>query len=124
MNFVIGKFAEQHQTFGQHELPEDFPCWGEDPSLPHLERPLLVVDLSSAVVTLGISFGDDKVFPPLVEVGLIDPLDVDALVGEGVPTSEIAAIDNPGQSHDPVGNPSKIFNKMQLPSKLLISGSS
>lgn len=39
----------------------------------------LIVDLSSAVVSLRVAFCYDEVFPSLVEVGLIDSLDVDSL---------------------------------------------
>ena len=48
---------------------------------------------------------------------------MDAFACEGVSTSEITAIDNSGQSHDPVGYSSKILDKMEVASELFIGGS-
>lgn len=83
---------------------------------------LLVIDLGCAVVTLGVAFGDDEVLPSLVEVRLVDPFHLDAFGREGVLTAQVAAIDDSGGAHNPVGNSCEIFYEVEGILELFVGG--
>lgn len=123
LNFVVGKLAEENDALRKHELPKNLPKRSKHASLLHLQRPLLVVHLRSAVVALGVSLGNHEVFPPLLQVGVVDSFHLHSLGSKCVSAVEVASVDDAGKSHDPVGDSCEVFDEVERPSELLIGGS-
>lgn len=124
LQFVVWEFAEQYQTPGQPKLSINFSGCREQSFFFELEWASFVIDLSSTVITSAVTFGDNKVLPSFLQIGLWDWIHYYALRSEGMPVSEICGVSKSRRTHYPVGDSCEVLDKVDVASHLFIGGAS
>lgn len=122
LDLVVRHVAHQHQTLGHVELLKDLSIGLEQSRLSALQRRLLIVHLSGAVVPNSISLGNHKVFPAFLEGRIAYFFDLDLILIEGMPKFEVDRVDDPREAHHPIGHAREVLDEMQVVLELVVGG--
>lgn len=123
LHLVVGQLTEKDQAPRKQKLAVNFADRRKVASFSYFEMPSLVVHLSSAVISFSVPFCYYEIFPSFLQLGFVDFLDLYSLRSESMFGTHVARIDRSRRTHNPVGHPREILDKVDAATQLLIGGS-